>query len=204
MRKHRETECWDRTGKERLSLNLGHPGWVSEEVSSLQHPDWEEYRREFPIFHERRFINSCSKGALSVRVYRAIAQYLDTWKSAGSPWESQWVTMYNRVRELMAGLLGATPDEVGLVPSVSAALSALASALDFSHRNRIVTTTLDFPTVGHVWLGQQKRGAEVVFVDPADDPNSGGRITSELLREAVDDRTLVVSVPLVSYRTGGR
>ena len=45
--------------------------------------------------------------------------------------------------------------------SVSEATSAVASALDFDgdRAARVVVSEAEFPTVGHVWLAQEKRGA---------------------------------------------
>ena len=81
------------------------------------------------------------------------------------------------------GLLGAAPDDVAIQTSVSAAVSGLVSALQFSgERNRIVISANEFPTIGQIAHAQELRGAEVVQVEP--DP--------EAYAAAIDERTALV------------
>ena len=88
-------------------------------------------RERFPILQTKTFLNSCSKGALSLDVRQAYMDYLDDWEQLGSPWEL-WVNKLEQARATFAALINADPDEVAVVTSVSQAVSALASALDFT------------------------------------------------------------------------
>ena len=68
-----------------------------------------------------------------------------------------------------ARLINASPDEVAVTTSVSAATAALASALDFTgDRRTVLATEAEFPTVGHVWLAHRKHGARVAWVPVRD------------------------------------
>jgi len=156
-------------------------------------------RERFPIFRQKTFINSCSKGALSSEVRLAYQQYLDDWEQLGSPWDV-WVGKLERVREQFATLVGASPDEIGVCTSVSAAVSALASAFDFSgERNKVLVDDFSFPAVAQVWHAQEPRGAVVQHV-----PATGDCIPLEAYAERIDDRTAVVSLSHVSYFNGAR
>ena len=104
-------------------------------------------REHFPILREKTFLNSCSKGALSLEVRQAYLDYLDDWERLGSPWEL-WVNKLEQARHLFAELINAEPDEVAVVTSVSHAVSALASAFSFAGaRKKIVVSDFEFPTV---------------------------------------------------------
>ncbi len=152
----------------------------------------------FPIFETKTYLNSCSKGALSVEVKAAYAHYLDDWQTLGSPW-GLWVEKLERTRASFAKLINAEPDEVAVVTSVSAAVSSLASALEFSgERRRLVLSDFEFPTVAQIWHAQEARGAEVVHI-----PEQNGEIGLESYERAIDERTLLVSVAQVCYRHGG-
>jgi selenocysteine lyase/cysteine desulfurase len=156
-------------------------------------------RNRFPIFKKKVYLNSCSQGALSLEVQRAYGAYLRDWEEKGSPWEL-WVERNETVREAFAGLVNAYPNEVAVCSSVSAAISALASALDFNgERNKIVLTDFEFPTAGQIWHAQEARGAEVVHVRSA-----GNTIPLERFAEAIDHRTKIVSITHVCYRNGVR
>ena len=156
-------------------------------------------RHRFRIFDEYIYANSCSQGALSDSVRKANEQYLDDWDALGSPWDL-WVAKEEEARALFASFVGGRPDEVAVVPSVSAAVSSLASGIDFGARSRVVTTDLEFPTVGQIWHAQERRGVSVVHIAPGSD----GLIPLERLEAAIGDDTAVVSVTQVSYRTGAR
>lgn len=146
-------------------------------------------RHRFPIFERLVYLNSCSQGALSDSVRKAYDDYLRDWDEKGSPWE-YWVERSEAARGAFAGLVKADPNEVAVTTSLSAGVSALASGLRYARRSKIVTTELEFPTIGQIWHAQEARGARVVHVTP------------DRLVEAIDEDTLLVSMTHVSYRTG--
>jgi selenocysteine lyase/cysteine desulfurase len=96
--------------------------------------------------------------------------------------------------------VGAEPDEVAVTTSLSAALSSLATGLRYARRSTVVTTDLEFPTVGQVWHAQELRGARVVHLRA----DESGVPALEAFRRAIDDDTLLVSLTHVSYSTGAK
>jgi selenocysteine lyase/cysteine desulfurase len=149
----------------------------------------DRIRHRFPIFERLVYINSCSQGALSDAVRNSYADYLRDWEEKGAPWE-YWVERSEAARAAFAGLINAEPDEVAVTTSLSAGVSALASGLRFARRSKVVTTELEFPTIGQIWHAQESRGARVVHAHPRE------------FARVVDEDTAVVSITHVSYRTG--
>ncbi len=157
-------------------------------------------RDRFPIFKRKVYVNSCSQGALSDSVRSAYQRYLDDWDERGAPWE-YWVELMEAARAEFAGLVGADLDEVAVTTSVSAGVSALASAFRFDRgRDTVVVSDFEFPTIGQIWHAQELRGARVVHV-PAD---SDGTIPLERFERVVDDRTALVAVTSICFRNGSR
>ena len=157
-------------------------------------------RDRFPIFEHTTYLNSCSQGALSTDVRAAYEAYLDGWNVHGAEWE-HWVERAETARAAFARLVGADSEEVGVVTSVSQAVSSIVSALDLGGgRNRIVVSEFEFPTVGQIAHAQELRGAEVVHVEPEPD----GTISLERFAAAIDERTALVCCTAVSFRTGYR
>jgi selenocysteine lyase/cysteine desulfurase len=148
-------------------------------------------RSRFPIFEQLVYVNSCSQGALSDAVRHAYADYLTGWDERGAPWD-YWVERTEAARTSIAGLINAERDDVAVTTSLSAGVSSLASAIDFTKRPKVVITDYEFPTIGQIWHAQQLRGAEVHVVPP------------ERVDEAIDERTAIVSVTAVCYRNGAR
>jgi len=155
-------------------------------------------RSRFRIFERLVYVNSCSQGALSDSVRAAYDHYLADWDEKGAPWD-YWVERTEAARNAFAGLVGGMPDEVAVTTSLSAGVSALASALDFGERPRVVVSDFEFPTVGQIWHAQELRQAEVVHV-----PQSDGEIPVEHFDELIDERTSLVAVTAVCYRNGAR
>jgi selenocysteine lyase/cysteine desulfurase len=155
-------------------------------------------RHRFPIFERLVYVNSCSQGALSDSVRQSYADYLRDWDDRGSPWD-YWVEQTERARASFAGLVNAAPDEIAVTSSISEGVSAIATGLRYGgRRNKIVLTDYEFPTIGQIFHAQESRGARVVHVPAAPD----GTIPIEGFERAIDDETLLVGMPLVSYRTG--
>jgi selenocysteine lyase/cysteine desulfurase len=156
-------------------------------------------RDRFPIFEKQVYLNSCSQGALSVDVAQAYQTYFDDWNEKGSPWEL-WVEKGEAIRQAFAELIKAQPDEVAVMTSVSAGISAIASALDYGgERNKIVVDDFAFPTAGQIWHAQERRGAEVVHV-----PAEGNTIPVSRFAEVIDERTKLVSLTHICFRNGSR
>jgi selenocysteine lyase/cysteine desulfurase len=157
-----------------------------------------EIRSRFNIFKHKIYLNSCSQGPLSDAVQAGLEDFMASWHEQGSPWES-WVNRYEAARTAFAQFINASPDEVAIVTSVSAGINGVASALNFRERKKVVMGEFEFPTMGHVWLAQRVRGAEVQFVNA-----EGNRIPSANYEKMVDRNTLIVPITRVCFKNGFR
>lgn len=160
--------------------------------------DFAEFRSRFPILREKIYLNSCSQGALSRDVEEAIGEWLRSWHRYGSPWDL-WVEEYESARRLFAALINARPEEIAIVASASAGVNSLASALSFGQRKKIVLGEFEFPTMGHIWLSQRARGAEVIFAAATEN-----RMRPEAYDQLVDRETLIVPLTHLCFMNGFR
>ncbi|MDN4492607.1 aminotransferase class V-fold PLP-dependent enzyme [Ureibacillus aquaedulcis] len=159
--------------------------------------NFSKERKYFPILEEKVQLSSCSQSALSIQVQQSLDEFMQTWISEGMDW-NKWMVCVEETKALFAKMINASPEEIAILSSVSDAASTVASALNFDgQRNKIVTTELDFPSIGHVWLAQKKRGAKVDFIPAVDN-----KIALESYDGYVDHHTLVTSISHVSYYNG--
>ena len=159
--------------------------------------DWAAWRAEFPILARKTYLNSCSLGALSLRAEAKLRTFLDEWHDRGAAgWYDTWLGRLDELRGRVARLIGAEPHEVALAASVSAALAAVASAIDYTRRPRVVVSDLDFPTLAYQWMARPD--VEVVHVRS----EGGATIEPERFAEGVDDRTAVLAASHVYFATG--
>jgi selenocysteine lyase/cysteine desulfurase len=85
------------------------------------------------------------------------------------------------------------------VTSASAGINSIASALNFRDRNKVVMGEFEFPTMGHVWLAQRSRGADVQFVSA-----EGHSIPAANYEKMIDRKTLMVPLTHVCFKNGYR
>lgn len=166
--------------------------------AATEHP-LAHYRAEFPIFDRQIYLNSCSLGALSRRSRQRVEEYLRTWDERGaSAWYDVWWQSLAALRQGYARMIGAAASEIALQASVSTATAVVASALDYTRRPKVVTTSLDFPTVAYQWLAKRDQGVELVVVESPD----GVTVPLDRLADAIDERTALVATSHVYFTTG--
>jgi kynureninase len=161
--------------------------------------DLQRFRDEFPILEQRTYLISASLGPLSERSRKLAEEHLDLWQKLGPEelWFDHGMPRLQECRERFAGLIGATPDETAVVPSVSVGMSSLATCLDFEERPKVVLTEMDFPTNHYVWRAQQRRGAKLDVVPSADKV----RVPAEDVIERIDEQTAVVNLNRVLFES---
>jgi selenocysteine lyase/cysteine desulfurase len=165
----------------------------------MNQPDWETWRQEFPGLQKSTYLNTVSLGQLSRRSRSAINRFLDLWTERGaSAWYSYWLKEVDGLRREFARLIGASVDEVAILPNISSALTAISSSLDFDARKKVVSCELDFPTLTHQYLARQAQGVETVIL-PSPDKIS---VPLEAFEAAIDATTALVATCRVYFTSG--
>jgi len=128
-------------------------------------------------------------------------RFIDEWENDSiSSWGEHWLPAVRSLGDLVGTVLGVAPGTVCMLPNVSIVQAIVASCFDFEGpRNKVVYDNLNFSTVHYVWQGQARRGAEVVVVESED----GIHPPTEKLLEAIDERTLLVPISHVLFRSSG-
>jgi selenocysteine lyase/cysteine desulfurase len=150
--------------------------------------DLDAWRRRIPLLATTIPMNNCSQAPQTDLTRSAAERYLNSWNTTGMDWDA-WMEEVRLAKVEFASLINASVDEIAVFSSVSEATSAVASTIDFTGaRPRVVVTEAEFPTIGHVWLAQERRGACVTWV-----PVRGGIIDIGSYDSVLDDRTAIVS-----------
>ncbi len=159
--------------------------------------DLTRWRRQVPVLSSYIPLNNCTQAPQTVATRAAIDSYLDSWNRLGTDWDV-WLEEIRLAKIEFARLIGATPEEIAVVDSLSGAVTRVASALDFGgERNRVVVSGAEFPTVAHAWLAQRRYGAEIDWVPLQDDI-----VPADSYAGRIDDRTRVVSACHAYYQNG--
>jgi kynureninase len=162
---------------------------------------FDRRREEFPTLASGIHLLSHSLGPVPRAGREAMIAYTDAWQhhTSEDAWATSWWEMSRQVGDRFAGILGGGPGTVQVQPNTSIALSTVASCFDFASakRNRVVTTALDFPSMGYIWQAQSRLGARVHVV-----PSEDGITTPlDLILDAIDETTCLVALSHASYRS---
>ena len=158
--------------------------------------DLASWRARIPLLGSTIPMNNCSQAPQTDLTRAAAERYLESWNRDGMDWDA-WIDEVQVAKQEFATLINASVDEIATFSSVSEATSAVASAIDFSKRKSVLVTEAEFPTIGHVWLAQQRRGAIVKWV-----PVRDGEIDLAEYDVRIDEDTAVVSATYGYYLNG--
>ncbi len=120
---------------------------------------------------------------------------------ASAPWEitpSDFFEESERVRELVAEVVGGDPDGVAIIPAVSYGIGTAAANVDVREHEQIVVLDEQFPSNVYPWREvAAASGGDIVTVPRPPE----GPWTSALL-DAIDASTAVVAVPNCHWTDG--
>ncbi len=172
----------------------------AEAPASAPHHELLEWRREFPILERTTYLISNSLGAMPRGVRAELGRFADAWDQRGvRAWGEGWWEIAVETGDLLAPVLGVGAGEVSMHQNVTLAAAGFLSALDYPpERPRIVTTELHFPSLLYLLEGERAKGADIVRVPSAE----GLTIDGERLLAAIDERTRLVSISHVLFKSG--
>ena len=150
-----------------------------------------DYRERFPILAETTYLINHSLGAMPAAAEERLLAYAHAWNTRGvRAWGEGWWDLPVTVGDQIARLIGAPAGSVSMHQNVTLAEAVVLSCFDFAGpRRRIVYEEGNFPSVRYLY--QAQRGADILVA--ADD---------EGVAEAIDDRTLLVPVTHVLFKSG--
>jgi kynureninase len=154
--------------------------------------DLLDYREGFPVLAETTYLINHSLGAMPAGAEERLLAYAHAWKTRGVlAWEEDgWWELPLTVGDQIGRLIGAPPGSVSMHQNVTLAEAVVLSCFAFDgERRRVVYEEGNFPSVRYLY--QAARGAEIVVA-----PDDEGVV------DAIDERTLLVPVTHVLFRTG--
>ena len=159
----------------------------------------EEIRDAFPRLKEETYLNAAGMMPLGTFSLEGLHQYLAFQQLGPADGRGTYVRdMQSQIRSLFAALIGAEESEVGLVHCTKAGEQIVLDALEELRQGKnIVTNDLHFTGSLHNLIGLQQAGRDVRIVRARD-----WAVPFEAMEAAIDDRTALVAVSLVSNING--
>jgi len=172
---------------------------VGRSTLGVDEIDVERWRREFPILETCTYLVSHSLGAMPRRARTYLEQFADEWDARGvRAWHEGWWEIGRVTGDRLAPILGVEPGTISMHQNVTVAQAIIGSCFRYDGpRRRIVMSDLDFPSNHYLFEGFRRYGAEIAYV-AAPDPT---RIDTQQMLDAIDDRTLLVPLSYVLFRS---
>jgi cysteine desulfurase / selenocysteine lyase len=151
---------------------------------------------QFPHTREVSYLDTAAEGIPPLVAAAALEEYWNE-KSSGSPGRQRHYQVQREAEAVAARLLGAETEDVVLLANASDALNLLANAIDWKAGDEVLTSDLEFPSNVLVWLRLRRLGVRLVVI-----PTRDGTMSLEDWTSRLSERTRVVTVSQVSYKTG--
>ncbi len=151
-----------------------------------------DYRVEFPILAQTTYLINHSLAAMPRRAEERLAEYARMWRERGiRAWGEGWWTTPMTVGDQVGRIIGAPAGSTVMHQNVAVAEAVVLSCFlpPDPGRNRVVYERGNFPSVRYLYQAQPQ--LEVVVCE-----------TDEAIVEAIDERTLLVPVSHVLFKTG--
>jgi selenocysteine lyase/cysteine desulfurase len=170
---------------------------AAEPVGSTPTP--QEIRALFPRLARETFVNAAGGTPLAEFTEQAIERYMDVMRYGASGERAEWWGgVWDGVRGRFASLIGAQPDEVGLVECTKAGEQIVLDRLPaLRDGGTILTNDLHFSGSLHNLEGLRRAGRPVRVVR-----SDGLRVPADRMIDAISDDTALVTLSLVSNVNG--
>lgn len=158
------------------------------------------WRKEFPILEKTVYMVSHSLGAMPRAVYNKLNEFADMWATRGvRAWAEGWWDMPISVGDKVGQIIGAAPGTVVMHQNVSVCQSMILSCFDPQPpRNKIVYSTLNFPSVMYVYEAHaESKKLRIEMVESED----GITVSLEKMLAAIDEQTLLVPISHVLFKS---
>jgi cysteine desulfurase / selenocysteine lyase len=153
-------------------------------------------RHQFERATQVVYLDTSAEGLPVPECEKAVGEYYRA-KTQGTPGRREFHAVETETIALAAELLGTSPANVALLSSASEALNVLASSIDWKPQDQVIVSDLEFPSNILPWLRLRQMGVEVVVAR-----SDRGALRWEQIATLISPRTRLISLSLVSYKTG--
>ncbi|PWT91901.1 MAG: hypothetical protein C5B56_03155 [Proteobacteria bacterium] len=167
-------------------------------MATASRPLETDWRQEWFEFEDATYLNLAGQAPMPKVSLRAIQSAVDAKKFPHHKMDSVFFELPNRVRQNLARLVNAKPEEIALTTGATAGVTAVAHALAWQPGEEVVTAKSEFPLQYTVWKPmEQREGLQLKIVEPRE-----RFLTADDLIARLTPKTRVVSVSLVRFDDG--
>ena len=162
-------------------------------------------KEEFPVLANWDFFNHAGASPLPRVVADAVRKYANDTEAAAYLIGHRYGDL-DHIRAAAAAMINADADEIALLKNTAEGISIVARGIDWRRGDRIVTAAGEYPANVYPWMDAAARhGLELVIVPEVTDADGVRQVPlQDILREAEQPRTRIVTLSHVEFATGQR
>ena len=164
--------------------------------------DIESLRREeFPASTNLTYLNHAGISPLPQRTKREVQSAIERLSEDPNAFFGKYaLPAFVSLQESLASFINAnSPSEIVYSTTTSAALNAVAQAIDWRPGDNILFCDQEFPSNAYPWMSLSRDGVESRRV-----PSENGGLTLRQVETHADDRTRAVTVSAIQFFSGHR
>ncbi len=157
----------------------------------------------FPILGKRDFFNHAGASPWPMPAIEAMRRCVEDWGVLTYLGEG-WFDRIGKLREALAGLIGASVDEISIQRNTGDAISMVAGGLSLRAGDRIVTAGCEYPSNVYPWFNAAERVGASVELVPEDRAADGRAFVDEdrLIEACERGCTRVLAISHVQWTSG--
>ncbi|MBN2328748.1 MAG: aminotransferase class V-fold PLP-dependent enzyme [Candidatus Omnitrophica bacterium] len=160
----------------------------------------EAYRDEFEATKNGQiYLNHAGVSPLPRRCAEAMREAI-VWNSDLTPenWD-RYIGGVERCRKALGAMLNVSPEDIALSRNTTEGINWIAGGMDWKPGDRVVTVEGEYPANIYPWMRLQKKGVELVRIQPV-----GERVPLERIEKELTPQTRLVSLSYVEFASGFR
>jgi cysteine desulfurase/selenocysteine lyase len=159
-----------------------------------------DYRSEFADFGSVSYMDVAYQGPLPLAAARAAQEALEWKKLPHLMPEGVYFDLPDRVREKIARLIGADPNQIAITAGASGGMAAVATGIDWKPGDEVLIARGEFPSHFSSWLPLELAGRLRMKVFAP----KGRFVSADDYIQHIGPRTRLVSASLVRFDDGAR
>ncbi len=161
--------------------------------------DFEAIRKLFPITDNFAYFLCNGKSPLPKPTAEAIHETTDSLMNSAAIAMALFKPTVKETREKVARLIGCDTDEVAFCRNTAEGILWLAQSMPWKEGDEVLLTHREYATVVYPFMAQRHYGVKVNFVE-----QDNRRITPEVIKKGITDRTRLVAISWPQFDTGQR
>ena len=156
-------------------------------------------RSQFAVTDHLTYLNHAAVGVLPVVTREALDAFVRGHAEGGVMGVYTYEAKMPEYRERIGRFIGASGDEIAVLRNTGDGANAVALGLDWKPGDEVLLPDNEFPANAIPWLALRRHGVVVRCI-----PTARERLTPDVLRREMTERTRVVAVSWVSFADGYR